>query len=589
MTNLSLFAATGERGFIPDAPPTLPPHVPVQIDTETSGLDPFDPDVRTAGLAVGYAGGDYYLPVAHECGGNLDLGVVQEWARRELRNRDIYGVNIKFDTFMTEKLGVNLIDQGCKLHELQFAAALLNSNRKEYTLDSLGRDFLNLRKEDLEFKPDQIAYAHASKVAPYATQDVVITRMLKDKLLPEIYHTGRLSQVWKMETRLIPAVMEMERNGAPIDEEKLERWTKETGTELEQRQDKLNKMCGGQVDVNSRPSLERLWRNLGLQPLGYTDKGAPSFTSKLLNACEHEVADHIVRIRAIDQLRTRYLLKYPNRLRNGLLRYNLHQLRGDWEEGGVAKGTVTGRFSSSNMNIQQVFKKAKQLATRGVEKWPIRELFIAPPGRTFVAADASQIEFRIFAHLSENLDLIAEYVNSDPDFHSYVAGLTSQPRRLAKHITFCRLFGGGIRKIAEMAGVSYDEAERIAEQYDRRFPDVRRLLRRASNFVKNNGFIETILGRRRHYTKSQSDHSALNACIQGTAADIMKLTIIALYEARELLDIVLRFTVHDEECFDTDPNFDKARLVSFLNEPKLPLSVPIKWDVDSGANWAECE
>ena len=117
------------------------------------------------------------------------------------------------------------------------------------------------------------------------------------------------------------------------------------------------------------------------------------------------------------------------------------------------KGTVTGRFSSSNINIQQVFKAAKQKANKVLAKWLIRELFIPHPGKKFVSADASQIEFRIFAHLSQNADLIREYCDNDPDFHTYVSTLTGQPRREAKHVTFCRLFGGGIGKIASMVGV----------------------------------------------------------------------------------------------------------------------------------------
>ena len=180
----SLFAADAKDGYVPDTPPDLSRYPDdVAFDTETSGVDVWDDGVQPVGLSVSSGGDSWYLPFAHECGGNLSRDTVVSWMKRELRNKTISGVNIKFDTFMAEKMGVNLPAQGCRLQEVQFAAALLNTNRREYTLDSMGLDFLGEPKDVLDFKKDQISYAHASNIAPYAKKDAHLTARLAEKLI----------------------------------------------------------------------------------------------------------------------------------------------------------------------------------------------------------------------------------------------------------------------------------------------------------------------------------------------------------------------------------------------------------------------
>jgi DNA polymerase-1 len=307
---------------------------------------------------------------------------------------------------------------------------------------------------------------------------------------------------------------------------------------------------------------------------------------------------------------TKYLKKYLNLLdHNNVLRYQLHQLRSD------EYGTVTGRYASSGgvkkkgINVQQVMKVESQLEEYDIASWIIRELFIPDEGKVYVSADASQIEFRWFAHYSESQKLISEYCN-DPtmDFHQLVANMLGQKRKDAKHNNFGKLYTMGIPKLARKLGLQCDcgcrvddqwrkanhraeckmqKAFEISKEYDAKFPEAQALSQKAMRIAKNRGYVRTIMGRRRRYPTGERLHSALNAIIQGTAADTLKVKLLEVYNNRRTLGITLRATVHDELDGDIENPTKSREFKELLDAPdsRIPCRVPLLWDVETGPNW----
>jgi DNA polymerase-1 len=303
------------------------------------------------------------------------------------------------------------------------------------------------------------------------------------------------------------------------------------------------------------------------------------------------------RCHILSGLRSRYLDAYPRLVSpGGVLRYSLHQLRGD--EG----GTISGRFSCSQAirgeegaNLQQVITSEK-LHDQGIEEYDIRRLFVAPPGRIVVAGDAKQIEYRVFAHFTDNPVLLDAYrTDPDVDFHEWVGKDVRKlrpdfGRKRIKVTNFRVLFGGGVRSTCEALGVSEKEGRQLLDAYDKAFPDAKRLLRLASNLAENRRYVVTYLGRRSRFGPNDRYHKALNAVIQGTAADYNKVKLAALYRARRDFDLTLRLTVHDEVVGDV-PNVEAANgLAAFLDRQEWPdFKVPILWSVGTGASWGEAK
>ena len=557
------------------------------IDFETTGLD-YRKD-KPVGVAIRTDDGrSSYLPWAHRRGPNLDENAARRWMTDELEGLDLENLNIKFEHQMARPWGVDFERMGCRLHEVQHPVALLDDNRKKFDLDTLGQELLGEGKVQLPVPPQDIAGSHASLIAPYAIRDVEVAHGVRATCLPKISEQG-LGRVLNLEDDLIFCVAHMERNAAPIDVEKLELWRVQARVKQEEAQAALNDLAGRDCSVKSAPHLTDLFRKLSLEIPGRTEKGAPSFAADALELVTHPVGNMIREIRSIADLRSKYLDKYSKVITSdGLLPYSLHQLRGVWDEGGAALGTVTGRFSSSNVNIQQVFKVSRQLERAGIASWIIRELFL-PGSGLFFSADMSQVEYRIFAHMSANRKLIEAYSDPTCDFHAQVAELVGLNRRDAKDVNFMKLYGGGVGKMALMTGYPIDKCEDLVEQYDRKFPDARRLLKLAEKVARKRGFVRTMFGRRRRYSGPRARYySALNAAIQGTAADVLKLKMLALYPECERLGITLRMTVHDEFCGDIvdDPGALEA-LGTFLDESVIPMDVPIVWSTNTGINWRE--
>jgi DNA polymerase-1 len=279
---------------------------------------------------------------------------------------------------------------------------------------------------------------------------------------------------------------------------------------------------------------------------------------------------------------------------DGLLRFSLHQLKGD------QYGTVSGRFSSSKpegsrrgANIQQVMGVEKQ--KQHGDAYVIRELFIPEPGKLLYSADMSQVEYRIFASMA-NSKAILDVYTADPlaDFHQVVCDMVQcyKPgfsRKSAKGLNFTILFGGGAAKTAEVLGVDEATGEVMREAYFKAFPEARRLMKLAMDTAAKRGYVRTSSGRRCRFPNAQRTHKALNAAIQGTAADVNKQKLVELYAERKRLGLTLRLTVHDEIVGDLPDVAAAADVTDVLNRQTTASRVPLLWSSTTGPNWAACK
>lgn len=594
--SLFSFAEPTER-WVPDTPPDLTGVKDVFLDQETDGLRWWEKD-RPIGIAVN----GKYLPFRHK-GGNLDEAIVKCWAERELRDKDVYAFNAKFEAHMMYAWGIDLEAQGCRLHDVAFSAALLDDHMTRFRLEDISQDWVGQGKvQGLDVTA--LADYHAKDVAPYAIQDVELNRLLKEKMWPHLVNE-ELLEVQALEDATIFAVCEMERNAAPLDVEKLDRWVKESERELLALVLEIQQETGVKIRPERPADFAKVFHARKIPIAYYTAGGAPSFTDEILSLYSDPVVKKVQRARRLSSLRSKYLLAYQEVVQSdGRLRYQLHQLRGthgDGSEGERQAGTITGRFSSSDKNIQQVMSVDKQ-AERFGGAYVIRDLFIPEPGSLFLSADAAQIEYRIFAAKANSPTLNKAYrENPRTSYHKVVWEMVKPYRediqyKAVKNLNFAKLYGAGVAKIAGMLGVSEEEAKEFIAAYDTAFPEVRKMLRIASDLAENRGYVKTIAGRRVRFKKGckcpactyagPRYHKALNGAIQGSAADIMKKKLVELHAERKRTGMKMRFTVHDEVNGDV-PDMAAARMVDeILNRQSFPLRVPILWETEVGNSWA---
>ena len=586
------------EGWRPDELCSLDGVSELGFDTETNGLQWQKGDLP-GGLSV--AASDLepkYFPWAHAGGGNLPEERVKEWARRELRNKRLVGLNVRFDAHMMREWGVDLVEQGCTFGDVGHYAALLDDNRRFFNLESVSQTYLNRGKVEGLSGAHMMEY-HASQVTPYAREDAQLVLELLAAMNP-LLDEEDLVDVAVLEDSVIPAVLEMEHNASIIDVGKLNRWVLESEIELNKLQWQLFQDAGFKCTPAKNGDMIRLFESQHIPISHFSEKtGKPSFDASVMKEVSktNPVLDLAYRISKLTSLRAKYLVCYSHAVdHKGRLRTSFHQLRAD------AGGTVSGRFSSSapighdptsGVNIQQIFATAKQIAMNG-DRWIIRELFIPGDG-LFYASDAEQIEFRLFAHYSGSEKLYQAY-RDDPrtDFHNIVLGII-QPvaagttRKLAKDCNFAKIYGAGQAKVAEMLGLTPEEAKPFVDAYDGAFPEAGMLMRKAMNAARTRGWVKTMMGRRARFPERQFLHSALNRVIQGSAADIMKRKLVELYQERKRLGLTLRATVHDEVVGDV-PDAEAGRLCDeVLDRQTTPTHVPILWGGKTGANWRECK
>lgn len=558
----------------------------IAFDSEWDGVEQ---DSKAIGFSFCTETRDkYYLPIGHQGGGNLDRGLVRRWMKEQLRDKELVTLSGKGDIKKTLDFGVDLEAQGCTIREVQHKAALLSDVRRSFKMEDMLFDFLGRHKTEID--RSKIWELPAYEVGPYAENDAEDTLDLDDYLKPRIA-AEELNQVLDLEDSLIYCVCEMERNGVPMNVNLLNRWRSQARRRFENIVLMISQQTGLKVNPNSGSDLAQLFGLLQLQyprtePSERFPNGQPSFQDDFLKTVHHELVELVREARGLDSLDSKYLSKYFKVLRNNHLYYQLHQLKGDEDY-----GTISGRFSSSKVNIQQVFDPEKQYRKTGLRDYLVRYLFGPAEGRCWFRADASQIEFRLFVHYSRSKRLIDIYnQNPDVDFHQQAADMTGVGRKPAKTVNFLMLYGGGKDKLAYQLGLSRTASDKLYEEYNDKFPEMRKLMEEVMGVASSRGHVKTIMGRRARFPRSERIHSALNRVLQGTAADYLKRKLLQVYAIRHQLGLTMRLTVHDELDGDLREKESATELKRILEEPleDLKIRVPLLWDVSTGNSWGEC-
>jgi DNA polymerase-1 len=590
----------------------------ISWDCETSGLNPFSD--RAVGFSLALRrGGDveqHYLPVGHS-EGNLPLALVQEWAARELPGKDVVFANAKFDVHFALRAGIDFEAIGVRPHDVAFKDALLDDERVAgHGLDQMAARYCGEGK--MPFPGAHMDAMPSWRVAPYAMHDARVTLLVDEATDPLIREQG-LERVLALEDALIYCTCHIERVGSRIDVEKLDRWRREAHQALEGCLWQLHSMTGLQINPTSPEDLMRLCRQTGVpipkERTGATARhpqGQVSFTDEVVErlAAGNPAFAVALRARRVKSLLVKFLDKFWDSLDGDVLRAQYHQMKTDDES-----GTVSGRYSSAgggaedngySFNAQQTIKPSAQKKD-GTDRWTIRRLFIPADGMRYFAVDAKQIEYRLFGHFAGAQRIIDAYNNDElTDMHQVATDIAAQhaPQMAAqwgakfrdhvKNVNFARLYGARPKKIASMLGITERDAEAFVAVLDKVFPEAAPYLRRKAAEAEQRGFVTTLLGRRARFTSEQNrrgTHSAVNRVIQGTAADLMKLKMLRVYNERKTLGITaIRQTIHDELDGDVlpDPVYER-RMAECFAVQEVKLKVPLAWSLALADNWLEAK
>ena len=567
-------------------------------------------DGDVVGIAVATSHYKGYFPIAHEGGGNMDRQRVMLWLKDVLESQStkIFH-NAIYDVCWLRRLGLKINgDIVCTM----IAAAVTDENRFRYDLNSLAWHYLGYGKnesalseaaESWGIDPKAEMYKlPAMHVGGYAERDAEITLGLWQEMKKEILHQD-LEDIFDLETELFPCLVDMRFKGVRVDTERAHQMKSNL---IKQEQDLLKKIEG---ETNIYPqiwaarSIAQVFENLKI-PFERTEKtDAPSFTKNFLQEHEHPVVRMIAQAREVNKAHTTFIdsiLRYEHK---GRIHAEINQLR---NAGG---GTVTGRFSYQNPNLQQIPARNKDLGPM------IRSLFIPEEGHRWGVFDYSQQEPRLVVHyaslykLPSVYDVIDAYQN-DPnaDFHQTVADMADIPRSQAKTINLGLFYGMGKGKLQAELGVSKEKAAELFNTYHARVPFVKQLMSKASNRAQDRGQIRTLLGRlcRFHLWEPNSfgmhkamthedalkehgpgikrayTYKALNKLIQGSAADMTKKAMLELYKEK----IIPHIQIHDELDLSIESE-DEAKKVIEIMEHAVTLEVPNKVDYEHGKNWGE--
>jgi len=611
--------------FSPDSDWTPPENLPdlstaseICIDLETH-----DPNIkekgagwaRNDGTVVGFAVAtkDWsgYLPIAHRSGGNLDKTLVLNWMKKITSgNASIVCHNASYDIGWMRREGIEIKN---KIIDTMVAAPLIDENRFSYALNALGREYLQEKKDERLLRDAAEAWSVDAKgglhelppmfVGPYAEQDAVLTLKLWEWQKAEMTKQD-LWSIFDLESSLTPLLIEMRWRGVRVDLEKAETLSKKFRAKEEDALHRIKSLCGDEVEVWANASIQKAFDTLGLE-YNRTELGSPSFQQSWLEAHPHEMPRLIVQARKMNKARTTFIdgMIMGNQV-NGRIHAELHPLRSD------NGGTVTGRFSYSNPNLQQVPARDPEIGTA------IRSLFIPEEGCQWGAFDYSQQEPRIVVHYADMMGLrgaeeaVQAFQHEDADFHQIVADMAGIERKQAKNINLGLFYSMGVTKLSESLGLTLEEGKELFAQYHDRVPFVKELSERAVQRASKQGSIRTLLGRRCRFDKWEPaqfgtrkimdhktayteygnaikrafTHKAMNKLIQGSAADMTKMAMKMLYDE----GIVPHIQVHDELDFSVSSDAEISKIKDIM-EHCVEMRVPIKVDIDLGPNWGEAK
>ena len=599
----------------PEDFPDLSKHDEISIDLETK-----DPNLNVrrgsgsvigvgevVGIAVAVRGWCGYYPIAHEGGGNMDRKMVLKWFQSVL-NTDSIKIfhNAMYDVCWIRALGLSISG---KIVDTMIASALVDENQMRYDLNNCSRRYTGKGKNETELyeaakswgvDPKAEMYKlPAMYVGTYAEQDAVITLGLWQELKKEI-NLQDLNSIMDMETELFPCLIDMKFKGVRVDVEAAHKLKKQLVAQEKQALEQIKKETGVDTQIWAARSIAQVFDKLKLDYDRTEITSAPSFTKNFLVNHPHPLVKHIARAREINKAHTTFIDTIIKHSHKGRIHAEINQLRGD------NGGTVTGRFSYSNPNLQQIPARNKELGPA------IRSLFIPEEGHTWGCFDYSQQEPRLVVHYAtlQNLYGVSEvseaYKEGNADFHDIVADMAEIPRSQAKTINLGLFYGMGKNKLQAELGVSKDKAENLFKQYHSKVPFVKQLMDNVMQRAEDSGKIRTLLGRlcrfhlwepnqfgihkalphdaalREHGPgiKRAFTYKALNKLIQGSAADMTKKAMIELHKA----GVIPHIQVHDELDISVE-NPEHAQKIKDIMESAVDLEVPNKVDYESGPNW----
>ncbi|MHC5147588.1 DNA polymerase I [Stenotrophomonas rhizophila] len=575
----------------------------ISFDTETDALDAMRANLVGISLAV-EPGRAAYIPVGHDYPG-APAQLPREQVLAALRpaledpSKKKLGQHGKYDLHVLRRHGVNV--QGYH-DDTMLESFVLNSTATRHDMDSLAMRYLGyttIKFEEVAGKgAKQISFSQVGldEACRYAAEDADVTLRLHHALQPQLRATPSLDSVYRdIEMPLVPVLTRIEANGVHIDMAELRRQSQDLGSRMLAAQQKATELAGRTFNLDSPKQLQAvLFDELQLPALVKTPKGQPSTNEEALEAIaeQHELPRVILEYRGLAKLRSTYTDKLPEMINQdtGRVHTSYHQ-----------SGAATGRLSSSDPNLQNI-------PIRTEDGRRIRRAFVAPPGRKILACDYSQIELRIMAHLSEDPGLVRAF-EQGVDVHRATAAevfsrpleeVTSNERRAAKAINFGLMYGMSAFGLARNLGIDRGQAQDYVALYFSRYPGVRDFMERMRQQAREQGYVETLFGRRLYLNdinarnqglRAGAERAAINAPMQGTAADIIKRAMVKvdswLEDHSDQAKMILQ--VHDELVFETESSFlDTLRLkVVELMSSAAELRVPLVVDAGVGDNWDE--
>ena len=589
----------------------------IAIDLETN-----DPDLKElgsgnvsgkghiAGIAVAVEGWSGYFPIQHESNGNMDKKLVFSWLQDMFNQKDTTFIfhNAMYDICWLRSAGLTI--KG-KIVDTMIAASLIDENRLSYQLNTLSKHYVGMGKDENILNAAAKEYGVDPKkdlwklpamfVGQYAERDAEATLKLWQRLETEMYQQ-ELWDIFNLETKLFPCLVDMRFKGVRVDLEKADNIKKSLMHKEKKILHKIKHLTGVDVEIMAARSIAKAFDKLKL-PYDRTEKSKePSFTKNFLQNHPHELPKAIAEARELNKAHSTFIDSITKHAVNGRIHADINQIRSD------QGGTVTGRFSMSNPNLQQIPARHPELGPL------IRSIFIPEDKHTWGSFDYSQQEPRILVHYAklQNLTGVDEIVDAynagDADFHQVVADMAGIERKQAKTINLGLMYGMGKNKLMAELGLMKESAEKLIKQYHSRAPFVKQLMDNVSRKANDRGKIRTLLGRACHFDlwqpvqfgvykplpleqarkeydeplKRAFTYKALNKLIQGSAADMTKKSMVALYEN----GIIPHIQIHDEVDISVESDAKAEEIISIM-ESAVELKVPNKVDYEKGNNWGD--
>jgi DNA polymerase I-like protein with 3'-5' exonuclease and polymerase domains len=605
----------------PENYPDLKGHKYIAIDLETK-----DPNLKTrgsgaiqgmgeiVGFAIAVDGWSGYYPIAHEGGGNMDRQKVLKWIKEVLETpaTKIFH-NAMYDVCWLKAYGFKINGM---IVDTMVMASLIDENRFSFTLNSISFEYLREVKDEKALKEAAESFGLDAKaemyklpamyVGNYAEKDAELTLELFKTLSREIKKQN-LENIYQLETELFPCLIEMKFKGVRVDVEKAHKLKQQLSTEEKQLLLEVKKHTGEEVEIWAARSIAKVFDKLAL-PYELTSKSKlPSFTKNFLSEHPHPTIKLIAKAREINKAHTTFIDTIIKHQYKGRIHADINPIRSD------QGGTVTGRFSYSNPNLQQIPARNKDLGPM------IRSLFIPEVNHKWGCFDYSQQEPRLVVHYAAAtepicfddsvIQIVEKFKNDSVDFHQTVADMADISRTQAKTINLGLFYGMGKNKLQAELGLTKVDADNLFNKYHENVPFVKDLMNRTSNHAQASGSIGTLLGRKCRFDKWEPNtfgmhtpmtyeeaertygrgrikraftYKALNKLIQGSAADMTKKAMLDLYKE----GIIPHIQIHDELDISVESE-EQAKKIIEIMENAVTLAVPNKVDYESGDTWGD--